>query len=294
MNWADKAERGSESLIRLIVWLARSMGRSFCRILLYPIILYFIFSDRTARRASFEFIQAVKGRRARMTEVFNHLYHFAATLLDRVYMASNEFKRFEVIIENRYLLDQGLSYGRGCVLLGSHLGSFDFMLLATRFTDPLPLSIMMRVDPRARVRRIAGIDDSQLRIIPLGEVGSFLRAYDLIKQGEAVAILADRIEGHSALPVQFFGRAIMLPTAPYVLAARSGAKLLACFGIYEGANRYRIKFIETGICLEPQSRGPELQAAVDRYALILEEQAKLYPMNWFNFYSYWDDQKVSM
>lgn len=292
MKWTEKAERGSECLIRLIVWLARSMGRSFCRILLYPIVLYFMLADRTARRASFEFIQSVKGRRARMTEVFNHLYHFAATLLDRVYMASNDFKRFEVTIENRYLLDQGLSFGRGCVLLGSHLGSFDLMVLATRFTNPLPLSIMMRVDPRARVRRIAGIDDSQLRIIPLGEVGSFLRAYDLLKQGEVVAILADRVEGHSVLPVHFFGQTIMLPTAPYVLAARSGAKLLACFGIYEGANRYRIKFIETGICLESHSRGSELQAAVSRYALILEEQAKLYPLNWFNFYPYWDQQKV--
>ena len=294
MKWTEKAERGNESLIRLIVWLARSMGRSFCRILLYPIVLYFILADRTARHASFEFIQAVKGERARTTEVFNHFYHFAATLLDRVYMASNDFKRFDVTIENRYLLDQGLSHGRGCVLLGSHLGSFDLMLLATRFTDPLPLSIMMRVDPRARVRRIAGIDDSQLRIIPLGEVGSFLRAYDLLKQGEVVAILADRIEGHSALPVQFFGRPIRLPTAPYVLAARSGAKLLACFGIYEGTNRYRIRFVETGICLESHSRGPELQAAVDRYAVILEEQARLYPLNWFNFYPYWDEQRISI
>jgi predicted LPLAT superfamily acyltransferase len=294
MKWTEKAERGNESLIRLIVWLARSMGRSFCRILLYPIVLYFTLADPTARRASIDFIQSVKGRRARLNEAFNHLYHFAATLLDRVYMASNDFKRFEVTIENRYLLDQGLSQGRGCVLLGSHLGSFDLMLLATRFSDPFPLSIMMRVDPRARVRRIAGIDDSQLRIIPLGEVGSFLRAYDLLRQGETVAILADRIEGHSALPAQFFGRTIRLPTAPYVLAARSGAQLLACFGIYEGANRYRIKFVETGICLEPQSRGLELQAAVDRYAFILEEQAKLYPRNWFNFYPYWDEKKVSV
>jgi predicted LPLAT superfamily acyltransferase len=293
MKWSDKAERGSESLIRLIVWLARCMGRSFCRALLYPIVFYFMLADRTARRASFEFIQSVKGRPARMAEVFRHLYHFAATLLDRVYMATNEFKRFEVTIENRYLLDEGLMRGRGCVLLGSHLGSFDFMLMATRFTDPLPLSIMMRVDPRARLRRIAGIDDSQLRIIPLGEVGSFLRAYDILKQGEAVAILADRVEGHSALPVEFFGRIIMMPTAPYVLAARSGAKLLACFGIYEGTNRYRIKFVDTGTCLEPNSRGHDLQAAVNRYALILEEQAKLYPMNWFNFYPYWHEQRVS-
>ena len=51
--------------------------------------------------------------------------------------------------------------GRGCLLLGSHLGSFDLLMLAQRSMDGRPVSVMMRVDPRARVRRIAGIDDQE-------------------------------------------------------------------------------------------------------------------------------------
>lgn len=289
MKWTDKAERGSPFLIGLIAWLARTAGRSFCRFLLYPIVLYFVVTDRMARSASFEFIKAVKGRPARISEVFNHIYCFAATLLDRVYMANNDFQHFEVTIENQHLIEDALKQDKGCVLLGSHLGSFDLMILATRSMGSCPLNILMRVAPRARLRRIAGIDDSTHNVIPLGRPNSFLLAFDMLAKGEAVATLADRVEGHSSLSTKFFGRSVNMPIAPYVLAARSGAPLLACFGLYEGNNRYRIKFIETGICLETSS--VNFQNSVDRYAQILEEQAKKYPMNWFNFYSYWNDQR---
>ena len=51
-SWQAKAERGSAALIHLIAWLARTAGRSVCRVLLFPIVLYFVATDATARRAS--------------------------------------------------------------------------------------------------------------------------------------------------------------------------------------------------------------------------------------------------
>lgn len=290
MKWTDKVERGSVCLIGLIAWLARTAGRPFCRLLLYPIVLYFLITDQTARRASFEFISAVKGRPARVGEIFDHIYSFAVTLLDRVYMANNDFERFEVTIENQHLVEETLKKDKGCVLLGSHLGSFDFMSLATRSLGSCPLNILMRVSPNARLRSIAGIDDSMLKVIPLGKPNSLILAFEMLSKGEAVATLADRVEGHSSLATSFLGRSVKMPISPYVLAARSGAPLLACFGLYEGGNRYRIKFIETGLRLESSASGIDFQSAVDRYAQILEEQARLYPMNWFNFYPYWNDK----
>ena len=144
-TWSAKAERGSASLIKLLAWLAHKAGRPSCRMLLYPIVLYFMLTDRLARNASAEFLQLAQGRTARTSEVFAHIYSFAATLLDRVYMARGELNRFEITIENQELVNRTLQLGRGCVLLGSHLGSFDLMALATLAIDPRPsLSIMMR------------------------------------------------------------------------------------------------------------------------------------------------------
>ncbi len=286
-HWTERNERGSVWLIRLIVWLARVVGRPLCRGLLYPIVFYFVLTDSVARRASTEFLLAVNGQPTRWRDVFAHIYHFAATLLDRVYMAAGEFDRFQVTIEGLPLVDRALHSGHGCLLLGSHLGSFDLMILAHHALDARPVNVMMRVDARSRVRNIAGIDDRTLGVIPLGQPESFLRAYDLLTKGEIVAALADRVDGAACLPVNFMGRATVLPVAPHVLAARSGAPTLMCFGLYEGGNRYRIEFVDCGATAARASRGADLQPVVNQYAAILEQYARRYPLNWFNFYPYW-------
>lgn len=290
--WSQKAERGSAVLIESIVWLARVAGRPLCRLLLYPITLYFVLTDRTARQASTEFLCAVHGRTARRSEVFSHLHAFAATLLDRVYMALGKFDQFEVTIEGLPLVDHAIGCGQGCILLGSHLGSFDLMMLAHRAMESQPVSFMMQVDPGARLRRIAGIDEDAVNLIRLGRPDSYLRAHDAITRGEIVAILADRVDGAApSLPVAFLGRTAALPLAPHVLAARSGAKVLMCFGLYEGGNRYRIEFVDFGPAAPRTSRGAGLQPMVDRYAALLEEYARRYPLNWFNFYGYWGNAR---
>ncbi len=286
-HWTHKRERGSAWLIQVIVWLARRVGRSMCRALLYPIVLYFYLTDAVARRSSAEFLQAAQGRTVHWYEVFTHIYSFAATLLDRVYMAAGDFEKFEVTIEGLPLVDRALQAGRGCVLLGSHLGSFDLLILARSGMGQRQVSVMMRVDPHSRVRRIAGIDDDAVSLISLGQPNSYLRAYETLSLGGVVALLADRVDGASHLPVQFMGRTAAMPTAPHILAARSGAPILMFFGIYENANRYRIEFVECGTAADSTSRGAALQPVVDSYAAVLETYARRYPLNWFNFYPYW-------
>ena len=290
-RWTAKAERGSTWLIRLIAWLARAAGRPLCRTLLYPIVLYFVLVDTVARRASREFLSAATGRRAGWIEVFGHLYFFAATLLDRVYMATGDFHRFHVSIAGDALVRSALESGRGCLLLGSHLGSFDLLMLANRAFKGLPVNIMMHFDPRSRVRQIAGIDDNRSRIIPLGRPDSFLRAYELLERGEIVAMLADRVDDSGAsLDSSFLGKPASFPLGPHVLAARAGVPVILCFGLYEGGADYRIEFAEFGAAAPSNSRGAMLQPVVDRYASLLEQVAKQHPKNWFNFYPYWTKQ----
>lgn len=286
--WTAKAERGSEWLIRLIAWLARVGGRAVCRSLLFPITLYFVLTDRTARHASLEFHERAGGQPVGWLRVFQHIYTFATSLLDRVYLAAGEFRRLDIDIVGLEHVDQALAKGRGCVVLGSHLGSFDLLACAQRRVDKRPISIMMRVDPRARLRRIAGIGDEQPAVIQTGRPDSFIRAYRALERGEIVAMLADRNDGSGqVLHSMFLERMASFPVAPHVLAARSGAATVLCFGLYIGGNKYRIEFVDFSPIGAPNARGSAFQEVVDRYAGILEAYARKYPLNWFNFYPFW-------
>ena len=103
-------------------------------------------------------------------------------------------------------------------------------------------------------------------------------------------VRADRVDGAAtALTTDFFGRPASFPVAPHVLAARSGAPVVMCFGLHEGRNRYRIEFVAFGAEVPRHARGAALQPMVDRYAELLEAFARRYPLNWFNFYPFWAD-----
>ncbi len=286
-SWKAKAERGSAWLIHVIAWLARVAGRRACRALLYPIALYFVLFDPVARRASREYLTAATGRAAGWWDAWMHLYTFAATLLDRVYMAGGQFHRLDVTVDGDELVRDALDAGRGCLMLGSHLGTFDLMLLKNQAWKNRPVTVLMHLDDRSRVRRIAGVDDGKLSIIPLGRFDSYLRAYEVLARGGLVVALADRSEGAAALPSTFLGRSAPFPIGPHALAARAGARVLVAFGIYEGGDRYRIEFLEGGAAAPAGSRGAALQPAVDRYVGVLERYARRYPRNWFNFFPYW-------
>ena len=59
-TWQDQPERGSDILIRFIVWLSLNTGRPLVRLLLYPITAYFIASSRALRTASRKYLSAVR------------------------------------------------------------------------------------------------------------------------------------------------------------------------------------------------------------------------------------------
>jgi hypothetical protein len=179
-SWKAKAERGSAWLIHLIAWIARAAGRTVCRALLVPIVAYFVVTDATARRASREFLAQRPARRragptcSRTSTASPRRCSIASGWRTAISIASTSPST-----ATRWCWKRCES-GKGCVLLGSHLGSFDLMTLKNKVLYDRPVTLLMHIDDRARVRRIAGIDDSKLSIIPLGRFDSYLRAYEVL------------------------------------------------------------------------------------------------------------------
>src|SRR5689334_12360148 len=103
-RWAELPERGTPVSLRLCGWIAVHLGRSVSRLLLYPITWYFLITGREARLASREYLTRLTGHSPGLMAVFRHLYCFAATILDRVYLLKGEFDCFDVQVHERDVL----------------------------------------------------------------------------------------------------------------------------------------------------------------------------------------------
>jgi len=123
-DWTHRPEGGGRFALRLFRAVACKGGRGLARSLLYPITLYFTFVRGPERRASIAYLTRVLDRPARLGDGMRHVYTFAATILDRVFLLSGRIADFDVTVQGLDTLHTALDQRRGVLLFGSHLGSF--------------------------------------------------------------------------------------------------------------------------------------------------------------------------
>ncbi|KAB7624179.1 lipid A biosynthesis acyltransferase [Alkalilimnicola sp. S0819] len=293
-SWQEHGERGTRGALRLILWIALRLGRPPARLLLYPISLYFLLTAPRTRAASRSFLRRALGREPSLRDVFRHIHHFAANVLDRVFFLADRWRGFKVRFHGLEQLDETLARGEGGVLLGAHLGSFEVLRTLAVRDRHVPLKVLMYRDHNQTITQLLDSLNPQVAdtVIPLGETNALLRAAEFVQEGGLLGILADRIAANDKqLHCPFFGEPTAFPAGPVWLAAATHAPVLCFFGIYRGGRRYDIHFE----LLAPAYRGPRaereawMQQTMARYAARLEHYARRYPYNWFNFYDYWHE-----
>jgi predicted LPLAT superfamily acyltransferase len=285
--WLEHKERGSSPLMRFVAWLSLTVGRSAGRVLLYPICCYFILSSPKARNASRRYLNRVLGDGVSLKDVFHHYHAFSATILDRVFFLTGEFSRYQVSLIGVEAVEKSLSAGRGCILLGAHIGSFEVVRSLGIERKNLPLKVLMYPDNSRRINAIVDAlnPDVSKSIIYLGKPQSMLAVKEWLDRGGMIGILGDRItHGDKTVSAPFLGEAARWPIGPYVLAQRLKAPIVLFFGLYRGANRYEIHFEEFAVPEQPEN----VTSLAQRYAQRLEHYCHLAPLNWFNFYDFWD------
>ena len=303
-HWRGRRERGSVAAIRLIIWLALHAGRGCCRTLLVPICAYFFVTAPLARRASRQFLGQALDRASSWRDTFNHLFVFSTTLLDRIYLLHGRQRELDIAVTNEAAFWHALAPGRGCLLLGSHLGSFEMLGVIGSVEKKLSINMVMHVGHGARLSKLILGEQFSLpyKVIPLGEPGSMLRVKECLDRGEVVGILADRVYGdENTQNLPFLGRPARFSLSPLRIARLTGAPVVTVFGLFRGGRRYEIVFELLASRVEDVRKAAvassvgstvanavSLQGALAAYVESLDRHARRYPYNWFNFYDYWN------
>lgn len=290
--WSLRTERGSASLVRLMVWLTLGLGWPVGQALLYPITAYFFLFSRGARRASHRFLARVLERPATVRERFRHLFTFSCVLLDRLFLLSNRLQGFRIDVTGLEHVTVALAQGRGCVLLGSHLGSFE-VLRAFGRRAPVPIRVLMYRSNAGSYSRLVEPLDPTLRdaIIEIGTPEAMLLVRESLARGEMVGILADRApDGQKMVTLPFLREPAAFPTGPLALCASLGVPVALFFGIHIAPRHYDVQFepFADRIVVKRATRTEDITDWVRRYVGRLEAFCRAYPFNWFNFYDFWD------
>lgn len=278
------------AVLRVALWLARLLGRPLSRVLLVPVCLGFLVFCARARAASKDYLARVLQRSPRAGEVLKHFMTFGTTLLDRVYLLDEKTRLFEITIHNEAVVRDILAQGSGCLLLGSHLGSFEVLRLVGRRQPGLRVSLAMYEQTGRKIGAALNAlhPHAAPHLIRLGTLGAMLEMRDCLERGGFVGMLADRtLPGDTTLSIDFLGAPATFPTGPARLAAILGPPVVLMIGLYRGGNRYEIHFELLADAASTKPKPDEVNQLIHRYVARLEHFCRLAPYNWFNFFDFW-------
>jgi predicted LPLAT superfamily acyltransferase len=282
--WLGQRERGNRSLMTALAWVTLTLGRAFGRLFLPPIALYFVAFGPRARAASAAYLARILGRPARLDEIYRHFHTFATAIHDRVLLLAGRTDVFDVTVDGAHAFDAAVAEGRGCILLGAHLGSFEVLRSVGATRRALRVRMVMETSNATRIQSVLGRINpaSGDWIIPMGTPTALLCAKEALERGEVVGILADRVwRRERATTASFLGAKARLPLGAFRVAAALGAPVLLGLGLYRGGNRYDVHFERLD---RPGDTPADLLA---RYVERLEHYCRAAPYNWFNFYDFW-------
>jgi predicted LPLAT superfamily acyltransferase len=291
-EWITHRERGSIALLRLMAFLSLRLGRRVSRVPLYGIAVYFFLFAPDARRSSLHYLRLALGRRPSARDRFQQILSFATTIHDRVYLLNEQFEQFNITLEGEALMLAQMDSGRGALLLGAHVGSFEVMHSLGRRRRGLQVAMAMYEDNARKINdTLAAINPDMVSdIVPLGRIESMLDIADRLDRGAFVGVLGDRTLGREPVQaVTLLGARAFLPTGPMRAAAILRCPVFFMAGLYRGKNRYHVVFERVAdFSATPAAlRDAAVRSAIEHYAAVLDGHCRRDPYNWFNFYDFW-------
>jgi predicted LPLAT superfamily acyltransferase len=283
-----------------MAFIAVAFGRPVARLVLHPITGYFLAFAPQARRHSARYLARALGRPPTLAERYRHFHAFASTVLDRVYLARGRVHEFDLHLEGGPFMDALVAQGRGALLIGAHLGSFEALHAVGASRPGLRVAMAMYPDNARLIHEAlqAIAPGFELDIIPIGRPSSTLAVRDRLDAGGLVGMLGDRVLGQEGprsgiVELPFLGRNARFSDGPFRLALLLKRQLVFMVGLYRGGARYDVRFEAladfSAAPADAAARDNLLRDAMRAYVQRLEGLCREAPTNWFNFYDFWNE-----
>jgi predicted LPLAT superfamily acyltransferase len=300
-HWANIGESTFVLGVWFLYGVYRLFGRLPFRICVYPVVFFYWLTRPVARQASLDYLRNLQADRQVFANTpgrlasLRHFVCFAETLLDKTLAMSGKYPADRVRFEGREAIRADLDAGRGGVIITAHLGCLELLQAAASLRPGLKINVLVHTAHAQRFNRILNRlnPDSHVHLLQVTEFSAptAIMLADRVAAGEMIAIAGDRIPvtGDRILTLPFLGKPAPFPAGPYLMASLLGCPvyLLAC--LHDGNGyRARIHKLADHVQLPRNSRIAAMTGYAGSFVAWLEERLRESPLDWFNFYPFWD------
>jgi predicted LPLAT superfamily acyltransferase len=301
LHWASINEISFVSGMRFLFWVCRLFGRWPFRVVLYPVLAWYVLTKPLPRRASRDYLdrmQAYTGRS--LPGVMRHFAAFGESILDKMLLWGGLYPVQDVELHGGELITDAVAAGKGGLMICAHLGNLELCRVLSRQRHDIKLTVLVHTKHAQAFNDMLGSLNpaSQLNLMQVTEMSpaTAMLLADRVARGEFVVIAGDRVpvSHHPRVAMaDFLGAPAPFPVGPHILASILQCPVYLIFSMRQGA-RSHIYFeaFRDSVRIPRKDRDAALATMAGDYARRLEHHAMQAPLQWFNFYDFWHSPEL--
>lgn len=276
---------GSPLGIRILIALYRLLGYGVIKNFIFFIALFYAIVSRAKRFELYGYYERV-GLTPSWSTYLKHLNSFALTIFDR-FVAKQEAPAAKGVSVERVNVENFEHIARsGGVVILSHLGNWAQSFKIFQTYD-VTLNIVMAEAIGEELSAIENLaaSNERVNIINMNQgMQAVVEIAGALLRKEVVIMMADRIVNpDKAVAVEFLGAMARFNSGPFEIAKMRSTPLVGLSIVRSGDEQ--LKIIVSDI-IETANAG--IEESMGKYAAFLEESVRDYPLQWYNFYDFWN------
>lgn len=302
-HWANMEERGVIWGMQLLLKVYLLFGRKVLQVFLYPVVSYYWLLNGKARAASIDYLRRVSVflpadtiRDGRYGS-YLHFIAFANAIIDKLAAWSGAISLDDVEYHGRDAIVSHLEQGQGVLILGSHLGNMEVCRVIAKLRKNVTVNVLVHTKHAEKFNALLNryAESGRMNLIQVTEMNAAtaMLLQDKIEAGELVVIAADRtpVTGQGrVVKARFLGATALFPQGPYVLASLLKCPVYTLFCLKrQGKQAIYFDHFSDGLNLPRKQRDERVQRYAQDYADRLQHYCLQEPLQWFNFYDFWQN-----
>ncbi|RLA70127.1 MAG: hypothetical protein DRG24_07365 [Epsilonproteobacteria bacterium] len=285
--------RGSPLGIKLIITLYNQFGYAGIKWLVWIVALFYAIISRAKRSELDSYYKAV-GLESAFSTYFRHIHAFSLNIFDR--FVANESTQEKLTIERVNVEAFQALHKSGGILTLSHHGNWaqSFKIFQT-YDVKLNIIGDEAIDEGIQKLETQGDANRRINIISMKEgMQAMLDIARAINNQEIIIIMVDRItQENKTVNVDFLGKKTCLNSGAFEIARMRNTPMLGCDIVRDGDEKLKVQFSDI-IISQQTDKEKIIPDLAQQYANFLEKVVREYPLQWFNFYEFWEEKEIPL
>ncbi|WP_337967990.1 lipid A biosynthesis acyltransferase [uncultured Flavobacterium sp.] len=292
MSQWDGKSKGTVLGYRIFVFLIQKAGVKAAYVLLYFVASYYFLFLKKSNQAIFYYFKErlnysnFKSRKM----VFKSYYTFGQTIIDKVSISAGMRNKFTYEFDGIETLKKLLAEKKGGVLISAHIGNFE---IAEHFLGDIDLNFQINlVTTDLEHSAIKNYLESVTQkptvkfIIIRDDLSHIFEINAALANNELVCFTGDRyFEGTKSLSEEILGKDANFPAGPFLIASRLKVPVVFVYVMKEPNLHYHLYAREATV------KHRDEKALLKEYVKSVESIVQKYPLQWFNYFDFWNDLK---